>query len=415
MAEAAAPAAPATPAAPAPTAPADAAAPLDPGDLSTVRDTPPPSTEQRLAKPLRPIPSLPGVFPDEDPFPAEPSVAADGKPGAATRGPDGRFLASPSSASPAPSVGEHTLEPASADPATPEPFEFAGEKYASREAAEQNFKSLRGQHKPILALAKQVGGVDKIAPTFASAAESARGWKAEADRLRAELAGRQPAQPAVATPPTTTQPTKTADDVADVDWELYAEVKKLATERNEPWKAEQWLITQVRKLDQQRIDKMLDERDAPQKAQRARDAQAAQTETLFASLADYTHEDGSPAFPELSDEAAAFEVGRMWASLGLPPAHALTPQGAIAAIALYRMSRPKESQAKVAAPAPPPSPSAPAQPTDTLSAAELVDGRPTVASVPGNGATTPSAEAARIIAALRSSTSPRSSMLGFEP
>jgi len=412
MAEAAAAAPAPNVGAPATVAAQPAPGALDPGELSPVRDTAAPDTIQHLAKPLRPIPSLPGVFPDDDPFPTEPS--ADGKSGVAPRGPDGRFLASSSATSP--SVTEHALETGT-DPATAEPFEFAGERFESREKAEQNFKSLRGQFKPVQALARTVGGVDRIAPTLSSAAASARGWKAEAERLTAELAaarsGRQPATPGV-----TSSPAHTPDAVAepaDVDWELYAEVKKLATERSEPWKAEQWLIEQVRKIERTRTDKMLDERDAPIKAQRARDAVAAQTETLFSSLAEYTYEDGSPAFPELSDEAAAYDVGRMWASLGLPSAAALTPQGAIAAIALYRMSQPKESQAKVAARPPSPSPSAPAEPTDTQSAADLVDGRQTVASVPGNGATAPSAEAARILAALRSTHSPSRAMLGFEP
>jgi hypothetical protein len=157
---------------------------------------------------------------------------------------------------------------------------------------------------------------------------------------------------------------------------------------------------------------MLADRDAPLKAKAAKDAVAEQTETLFSSLADYTHEDGSPAFPELSDEAAAFEVGRMWAQLGLPPESALTPQGAIAAIALYRMSRPKESQARVASPAPPAPPNPHAGPTDAQAAADLTDGRQTVASVGGDGS--PSAEAQRILSALRSSNTPNRSMLGFD-
>jgi hypothetical protein len=341
------------------------------------------------------------VFPDEDPFPAPAAPAAK-----RAKGPDGRFVASPSSATNDAPVGEHSLETES-QPA--EPFEFAGEKYPSREAAEQNVKSLRGQYKPILAIAKQVGGVEKIPTVLTEATASARAWKAEADRLRAELSGRQPAAPAPVAPTKVAPPV--AEAQADVDWELYAEVKKLATERNEPWKAEQWLITQVRKLDQERTQKLLDERDAPIKAQRAQDAVAAQTETLFASLADYTHEDGSPAFPELSDEAAAFEVGRMWASLGLPPQHALTPQGAIAAIALYRMSRPKESQARVA-PTPPPPAAPPQPPTDAHGAAGLDDGQQWTMSVGGDG--TPSAEAQRIKAALRSANSPNRAMLGFD-
>jgi hypothetical protein len=195
---------------------------------------------------------------------------------------------------------------------------------------------------------------------------------------------------------------------------LYAEVKKLATDSGEPWKAEQWLTEQVRKADAVRYQKMLDERMAPLDAQAEQQATVERTETLFTSMAGYTNADGSPAFPELSDETASYEVGRLWASLGLPREAALTPQGAMAAIGLYRLAR-GGSQAKTAPAATPaaPAPVTPPVPTDTQSAAGLTDGRPTVASPPGNGST-PSAEAVRILAALRQSNTGKRSTLGFD-
>jgi hypothetical protein len=406
MAEAPATAAPTAPNAGAPAAhPATGTTVPDSGIV--VPDSGTPDTQQRLAKPIKPIPRLPGVFPDDDPFPYPPSSDADPPAASALppRGPDGRFVAPSSSATPA---GEHTPEPAK-EPA-PTRFKFAGEEFESQAAAEQNFKSLRGQFKPLQSLARSVGGVEQVVPKFAEAAASARGWKAEAERISAELAARngQPAAAQSAAPPA--QPAEASEPAADVDWELYAEVKKLATERGEPWKAEQWLIEQVRASERSQMQQMLDQRFAPFEAQQQHAAVAAQTEQVFAALADYTNADGSLAFPELHDEAAAYEVGRLWADMGLPREHALSHRGAIAAIALYRMTKQPRSQARTAAPTPPQAPSPP--PADTQSAASLTDGRPTVASVSGNGSQ--SAEAQRILAALRSTHSPNRAVLGFD-
>lgn len=414
MAEAAAPSAPAAPG----TALPNSGTPV-PVLGTSVTDSPGDGIDStvRLAKPIRPIPRLPGVFPDgDDPFSPE---SAD-RPATGTASPPrdafGRFVA-PSSATPSAS-GEHTPEPASAPDSAAE-FEFAGERFPSREAAEQNFKSLRGQYKPLQGLAKQLGGVQHVVPRFVAAAESARGWKAAHDNVQAELQALRGAAPAAAQPqpvaPSTPQPTDATP--AEVDWDLYAEVKKLATERGEPWKAEQWLMEQVRTSERAHYEKLLNDRFAPlDAAQQAHTRHAevtAQTETLFGNLIDYTLDNGSPAFPELHDEASAREIGSLWASLGLPRAHALTPQGAIAAIALYRMNRAVSApQAGAAAPTPAPQP--PHQPSDARSASTLTDGRQTVTSVPGDGPLSPSAEAERIKAALRSVHSPNRAMLGFD-
>lgn len=414
MAEAAAAPAPAGPAAAAP-----AAAPVAPG-----ADAPAPPQSGKgddgaapaAPRTLRPIPSLPGVFPDDDPFPASapqqpdsPSTSSGDRP----RGPDGRFVA----ASSPPVAGEPASDRRDPGPAPqPAKFKIAGEEFESQEAFEQNYKSLRGNFKPLLGLAKHLGGVDKIAPHLTQATESARAWKAEADRLRAELDGRtaQPATP-VAAKPNAASPTapdgKPATEADSVDWGLYAEVKKLANQSGEPWKAEQWLIEQVRKGERARVEKMLDERFAPITDAQSKLRAAAKTEALFENLAQYTLDDGSPAFPELSDEVAAREIGRLWVSLGLPPEAAMTPQGAIAAIATYRMrARPQASPAP--APAPRTLPPAPG-PADTHAAADMGDGKPMLMSA-GDGAT-PSAEAARIIAGLRAVNQGSRTHLGFEP
>lgn len=396
MAEAAAPAAPSG------GAPVAEAQPA-PGPASEAVQSTPAPAESRV-KPIK-SPPLPGVFPDDDPFPAPPSAPDAERPSAAAppRGPDGRFVAASATS---PVEGEHP-RPQSETP-QPERFRIAGEEYESQAAFEQQFKSLRGQFKSVQALARSLGGMEQVVPHFQRAAESARGWKAEAERLKAELESRtsMPAQPQSPTPD---EPAAEAD----IDWELYAEVKKLATEAGEPWKADQWLIAQVREAERNRLDGLLNEKLAPLTQAQQQAGVIAQAAELFGNLKDYEMPDGSPAFPELSDADAAENIGRYWASLGLPMEHMLTPQAASAAIALYRMAQSFGSQAGSAAQPPPTPPPVTAAPTDAQSAAGLTEGRPSVASIPGNGATL-SPEAARIIAGLRKVNQGNRALLGFD-
>lgn len=408
------PEAAAVPAAGAPTAAAPPLPASDPSGTGAVVATPS-AAAAPAAKPIRPIRYLPGVLPDEGDASVPPPHPTDGP---RPRGSDGRFVAAPSTA--ADGAGEPTLEVAASPAAPAEKFAFADEEFESRSAAEQNFRSLRGQFKPIQSLARTLGGMDRIVPTLTAAADSARGWKAEAERLRAELDARPGGQPAGAKPPDASAapaPDAVPDaDAPDVDWELYAEIRKIANESGEPWKAEQWLINETRKAERARVEALIRDRLAPFTAQQDKQAAASQAETLFTNLAAYTAPDGSPAFPELTDEAAAYEVGKLWSSMGLPAESALTLQGALAAIALYRLAKSygQGSQAKPAtAPAPPP-PTVPALPADTVSAASLTDGRPLVASVPGDGPSSPSAEAARILAGLRQANVGTRAVLGFD-
>lgn len=374
-------------------APGTSAAPASTPSVSpSTPSTPPapPGSPPSSTSPAEPLPPpLPGVLPDG---PAPPLR-------------DARQVVQ--DASPADA-------PAQPDPAAPR-FQFGGEEFESQEAAEQNFRSLRGQFKPLQALAKDLGGMERILPTLKSAADSARSWQAEAQRLQAELAAVRAAPAAAPSPSTPTAPAPDAADPSaaqdtqpsteDVDWELYAEIKRVATESGEPWKAEQWLINETRRIEQSKVEKLLDERLAPFREAQAREAVLSQTETLWSSLAEYVNTaDGSPAFPELQDSESAFKIGRTWAQMGLPPEFALTPNGAIAAIALYRMmsaagaSQGSPPNGSVASPPAPPTPS-PSQ-ANATAAAELDGGRP-VPTAPPQPLAGVSAEAARIKAGLR--------------
>lgn len=392
----------ASPAAPSPGAPSTAqpapgpAAPAPATSPDAVPVVPSPQT----ARAARPIPRLPGVIPDDEPFPPPPTSKDTASPtsGDPARGPDGRFVAAASSPA-ADADGDRTLEPTKAAPSVK--FKFADMEFDSQELAEQNFKSLRGQFKPLQERAAKAAEFEQ---DLGKAAASARAWKAAHDTLSAELEAARSGKPA---DDSASQPD------ADVDWDLYAEIKKLATESGEPWKAEKWLMDEVRKVERTRLDTLLDEKLRPEKEREAREAVASHTETLFESIGEYVTPEGNPAFPELRDETASYEIGRLWSSLGLPIEHALTPQGAIAAVGLYRMSRQNGSQGKSAPALPVISPpAAPPPPTDAHAAAGLDDGRPTPMT-PGNG-DAPSAEAARLLAGLRAARSPHRAHLGFD-
>jgi len=350
-------------------------------------------------RPIKPIPpkakagpkGLPGVDLMEE---GEGDTAVPGPP----RGPDGRFIPADAAAETPPPPGE---EP------PPPKFKFGGEEFENQEKAEQNFKSLRGQFKPL------VERVTRAEGELSRAAESARGWHARAQELEAELEAYRQGKPPQSQPAESDQPAE--KEAEGIDWDLYAEIHRLATERGETWKAEQWLAKEQQKLIDARLAAIRDEATLPQREAQIRAEIGQQTEALFTSLADYVNHDGSPAYPELSDPQAAYQIGRFWTSLGLPPEAALTPQGAIAAIALYRMAAGSQGTAQstpAPAPAPAPPPPPPTPPAHAAAAAGLVGGRPSVVPRSGEGNVSP--EAARIIAGLKQATLVRPG-LGFEP
>src|SRR5574341_1359828 len=121
---------------------AEGAAPSAPAASAT-----PPSSVPSAPSAVESSPRLPGVLPDPEPS-----------------------LPPPPSSEDAGDVRQPDVPAVEAKPR----FKFAGEEFDSQEAAEQNFRSLRGQYKPLQSLAKQLGGLEKIPSTLSSAAESAR-------------------------------------------------------------------------------------------------------------------------------------------------------------------------------------------------------------------------------------------------
>jgi hypothetical protein len=275
-------------------------------------------------------------------------------------------------------------------------FKFAGREFDTQEAAEHYVKSMEGRYKPVQQKATETEG------QLVRAAESARGWHAEAQRLQARIAeleagGGSPSPDAEPAP-------------GGIDWQVYTEIRRIANEAGTPEKADQWLAEENAKLVQAEIARLREEAIENPRREAAEQAQLHQAaDTIVNAMATQTEPDGNPSFPEMRDGATARAVGELWRSLGLDPNVALTDAGAIAAVALYRMAREMN-----AVPAPAPAPPALAPPPSNPAAdaaAGLDGGRPLMPAAVGRQSLDPSV--ARLVAGLKNTQLIRPG-LGFE-
>jgi len=389
-------------------APAAGSAPATPAATATPGGEPAaPATQaapqSRTIKPIPPSrPRLPGVLEDGPEDASTPEAQA-----ARARDAKGRFTAdgTPVVAKPdkaAPVEGEPVIPDA---PEAKPKFKFAGREFDTLEAAEHYVKSMEGRYKPVQQKATELDG------ELQKAAFSANAWKTHAEQLQiriAELeAGGGNPTPAAAPAP---------DAQAGIDWALYAEIAKVANEAGEPWKAQQWLQEQVdaqRGRDaealRQEIARLRDEAIEGPQRDAALEAQLRQTaDTIVGSLAAHKNPDGSAAFPEMQDGEQARAVGELWTSLGLDPQLALSPGGAVAAVALYRLAR---SMDGAAAPAPESQATPPPPDPAAAAAAGLEGGRPLMPAATPRRELDPST--ARLVAGLKSTELLRPG-LGFE-
>jgi len=386
----------AAPAATAPVAPAPAESAAPP---QATAPAPGPDTKVVL-KPIPPrTPKLPGVLEDgpEDAS-TRPTRARDE---------GGRFARETSSepgivAKPKPSAvdaADGIPDLPNAEPPKPK-FKFAGKEYDSAEAAEAEYKSIMGRVQPTQRKLAETEG------KLVKAAESARGWHSEAQRLAARVAEME-----AGGSQTAPSPTPEIIPQQGIDWGLYAEIRKVANEAGTPEKADQWLQEQYDAGIRAEIARLREEaienprREAEQQAQLESTAN-----TLVESMAAHTNPDGSPAFPEFRDGNQAREVGALWNSLGLDPQLALTPGGAVAAVALYRMARSMDSLPAAQPPTPAPATPMPPSPA-AVAAASLEGGRPLAPAAADTRHADPAV--ARLVAGLRNRELIRPG-LGFE-
>jgi hypothetical protein len=284
--------------------------------------------------------------------------------------------------------GEPTIpEP----PGAEKPFTFAGRDFKTQAEAEHWAKSMEGRYKP-----KEAEAAAKHAE-LVKASESARGWHGEAQRLQARIAELEAG--AAQTAPQAEAPSQ------GIDWDLYAEINRVATEAGTPHKAQQWLMEQYEAIRQADIRALREEAIENPRREAEAWAQTEQTaNTLVASMQAHQNPDGSPAFPELHDGKTVEEIGQLCQSMGIDPQFVLTPAGMVAAVGLYRMARSMNTPLP-AAPAPPVPPDLAAS-----AAAGLDGGRPLMPAAASRRELDPSV--ARIVAGLKNHelTRPR---LGF--
>lgn len=381
---------------PAPAAPAASPATSAEGQTPAT-----PGAQSAQPKTIKPIPSsrprLPGVLEDGPEDASSPEAVA-----ARARDEKGRFART---ADGTPVVEKATESATPEVPDAPEAkpkFKFAGREFDSPEAAEHWVKSMEGRYKPIQQKATESEA------ELQKAAFSAREWQRVALEREARIAELEKAGGGNPTP-------ETPGETKGIDWDLFAEISKVANEAGEPWKAQRWLQEQydsLRAADREalraEIARLHDEAvEAPQREAAARAELEQTADTLAISMQGHKNPDGSPTFPEFHDGEQARAVGELWRSLDLPPELALTPGGAVAAVALYRLARAMDGAQPAAssAAAPPPPDLAAA------AAAGLEGGRPLMPAATPRRELDPSV--ARLVAGLKNTELLRPG-LGFE-
>lgn len=215
-------------------------------------------------------------------------------------------------------------------------FKFGGVEFDSQEAAEQNFRSLRGVHRSLIERVKSEES-EKL-----YGYKAANAWQAEHDKvskrvaeLEQELAsyksGRGPSG-AAAGPVST-------DGLAET-LQTFEYIARNGTITQ----AGEFLLTEAAKLAEAKLgekitqlEQKLSERLMPFESQSEQYQVAENMTRVVVQLSDYKLMDGSLAFPELRDEAKLERIGEIWGELGYPEEHLQTPNGIITAISLLRM------------------------------------------------------------------------------
>lgn len=257
-------------------------------------------------------------------------------------------------------------EKPAAEPQKPEKFKFGDIEFDSREAAEQNFKSLRGMHRAVEKKAEEAGG---------RASENARvahAWKAEADRLRAEIEALRTGRPAAggerpqnlgrpsngqAQPtPAVARGGEGADPAAEakafresIDWEFYHELY----EQQGPQAAQWWLTDKFEAHlaeREGRLLKQIEQRFQPFQEQQARTQELHAAADVFERMASFKDQAGDAYYPELGDQAAVEAIARTWNQMGMPPDLKFSERGVHLAILEFRFWRDRQSGAADAGP-----------------------------------------------------------------
>lgn len=243
-------------------------------------------------------------------------------------------------------------EPPSAEggqpPAAPaQRFRFADQEYDTPAQAEQAFRSLQGQFKPLQTRAQQ-------------AETSVREWVEYANQLEAKLAaaaggptGQQPA--AGKAEPQSAAPAPTPDPVEAVDMEFFGQM----VEDHGLTVATAWLVPQIAKAIEAKVEQRLTDMVGPLQAQANQQQTLTRVNTLWSQVAGQRNAAGQPLYPELQDDRTAQEVAYIWTKMGLTPEMAMSPTGVHLAVLAHR------DWMATSNPSPAPTPANPAVPNPT--------------------------------------------------
>lgn len=324
-----------------------------------------------------PRPQLPGVHPRHHPEPRR-----QGEAGVAKK--DG------GDATPAPPGSQ----PAPGDASPTEKFTFAGVEFKSREEAEQNLRTLRGQFKAFQKTADDAKAAAAASDAkFHRANDTARQWKeraGELERENQELRGQgaQGARPEGAAPPNATAPTEPAlpESAEDVIKGLDMGFFQQLAEQSGPHVAAVWALKEALGKILPGIRAELGKVSQPFNQYQAGMRATSQMRQIVTHLAGLTEQgpDGTPVqmFPELHDPNAMRAIAVIHQKLGFSPETALTPQALVAAISQYRIWKQRMAAAGAGADetstaAPPTTPPNPLEVgTETAPAAAAQPGNP---------------------------------------
>ena len=308
-----------------------------------------------------------------------------GKPGAGGRDAQGRFVAG----APSPAATQTTATGDAVSPDTPvlpegeqpkkQRFAFAGGEFASQEHAEQTFRSLRGMFKPLKEVlgenpgewatkVQELRGGAQVARERDSYRDAYVAWRQDASAKEARIAelenalrsgGAQAGQhrqvsPAAGAQPAAGQATDVESVLNGIDMDAY---EAIAVQGGLP-AAGRYLTQQILTAVTQQLLPAY-KAEFEQKLRPFEDAAvgrqvAEQAVNVFQQVAELRDvATGEMQFPELQDEQTASEVARLWTQSGLPAEHAMTPQGVIQAVGLYRMLKPRPAAPPPALMSPP--------------------------------------------------------------
>jgi hypothetical protein len=215
-----------------------------------------------------------------------------------------------------------------------ESFEFAGQTFASREAAEQEVRTALGRYRTAQSEASKLQQrVVELERTAREAASLAHAWEQHATR------GQRQEKPQASQPQ---EPEKPWYDDLDYDF-----AKEIAEQRG-IGNAFYWAMQQMDQHYSGLLEQKLNQRLAPHEQRSQQSQMYEQTMGTFNQVAYQADEGGNLLFPELHDQVMAADVVRIWATLD--KSIALTPRGVMLAVLEYRHQNGQLRNGQIGAP-----------------------------------------------------------------